>query len=199
MKTMKTLMLACSVVLLAACGGGAKLGGGKEGAAQALYGPSEATASALQSQRSPLGAGINVDTTVDVKGKTSGTAKVKLTLSAEKPFDGTAEAQVTYDQFNQDGKNTYNGSLTFKLTTSAGAGTLTLTQSIKGKVTLSGEVSDFLDVDVTQTLSGTATPTSGKITVVLNGTIETSTEKYVYNNETITFDAQAKLPVQPTP
>jgi hypothetical protein len=81
------------------------------------------------------------------------------------------------------------------MTVTGTANSAELAINMKGKIEISGDIEDFLDADVTQTTSITLTSaTSGTVSVRLDGTIETSGHRYVYNNETLSFIMDGKLP-----
>ncbi len=191
---MRAVMLMCAGLLLGGCGGGAKLGGGKQGAAQALVQATSALSAAQQRGGSSLRNGVDFSTTVDVAGPHGGTATVAMRGSVNEGAT-TLESTVTYKAFNVDGKNTYDGTLKMTMSTTAGAAGATAAVDIKGKVDLSGEVSDFLDVDVKESVSVTGFgTTSGNVAVVLDGTIATRTEKHVFNKDALSVSVNATLP-----
>src|ERR1044071_3524430 len=100
---MKNVLVAVAALSFAACGPGgrgAKLGGGKNGAAQAL---AQATAPlGTGSTGSGLIAGALPSQTQEVKGKHGGTAKLTAAVSASAAGASTA-VTVEYKDFSQDG------------------------------------------------------------------------------------------------
>jgi len=67
---------------------------------------------------------------------------------------------------------------------------------LKGRLDFWGEISDFIDVDVTETVAQTdLTGTSAaNVSIVLNGTITDSSGNYVFANETISIDGSGFTP-----
>lgn len=185
-------LVSASVLALAACGKGAKLGGGKEGAAAALF---QASGPASGASGSPYNNSLGISQTITVKGSKGGSAEVTQNTN----ITGTGSAEVVlnvkYNNFSRDGKNAFNGQLAFTMkinVDTSGAGTISgnMSMSIVGKVTISGEIDDFVDANVTQTVDfASLSKDAGTVTVTLNGTIATSTESYSYNNETVTLTA----------
>ncbi len=186
---------------LAACGGGAKLGGGKEGAAQAAFQASQPVGSFAEKSQQRL-----IDQAL---------ASGALSVSAAEPCPHGGEIKVavdlsdiingepgyvrfaydaTYDACNMDGKNEYNGTMkttvTFEGDTSTTGASVNLIYKLDGKLTVEGEINDFVDADnLTMTLSATAnSATEGaSVNMTLNGTIQTSSETHVYTNDAIDF------------
>ncbi|MCI0572519.1 MAG: hypothetical protein L0Y66_17330 [Myxococcaceae bacterium] len=104
---------------------------------------------------------------------------------------------LVYAGCSHDGKTFRDGTMTVqkKVVATTNPVSVKAELTVKGQVNYSGEVDDFLKVDVVQTVSVDAlTRTSGKVTVTLDGTIENSTGTYVYANETIELTAGV-LPV----
>jgi len=201
MKHGTRLALAAAVSFtLAACAPGARLGGGKEGAAEALFqASSPATAARGAALRALKSGASKVD--IKVSGQKSGTATLEWdtlgTLFVGIP-DGAAVFKVRYDNFSDDGKVFYNGSISlavsfdFNETDDSASGNINI--RFKGKLDMSGEISDFLDADVTQTLAFSAVAKSGaSVSVVLDGHIQTASEKHTYSKETVSFTADYSL------
>jgi hypothetical protein len=181
---------------LAACGGGAKLGGGKEGAAQAAYQASKPlgrdgkTEQRLLDQALASGA---TNITITAKCSQGGTAGLTLDLSNPGPV-GSLKYSVTYDACSEDGKNEYNGTmvttLQFASQVGNGSASFSFITTLKGKLTIEGDVSDFVDADVKLTMDLTASSLhSGSVKIVTDGTIKTSEGSYTYSNETLTLIA----------
>ncbi len=199
MNVLRGVAVLAATGVLAACGGGGKLGGGKEGAAQALFQTTSALSSARKSSTGGLRSGADLNATVTVPGRHGGTAKVEMKLTSI-PFAGTVDSTITYDKFNVDGKNTFDGTLTTSLATEGSAAGASATLKIKGKVTVAGDVNDFLDADVTQKLTvDVLNSTHGKVSLSLDGSIATSSESFTYQNETLSIDVDATLPSAPKP
>lgn len=182
---------------LVACGGGAKIGGGKEGAAKALFTASQPAGQSSSGQGLDLRALASAAAaagraTVSCREDGSVTMEVDL-LSA--PQTGSFKYKVSYDDCSQDGDNTFNGSLTMTMTVTGTATSAEIAMTMKGTLEISGDIDDSLEADITQTTSVmTPSATSGSVTVRLDGTIKTSEHLYVYDNETLTIAVDGKLP-----
>lgn len=190
-------LVAAFTLAVTACAPGARLGGGKEGAAEALFQASSpatgARGAALQAIRSGAFTG-----SIKVDGRKSGTATLTADVLASVKQGEVAYA-VKYDNYSDDGKVFYNGTLTmgvgFKFDVSDDAASGDVQISFKGRVRMSGEIDDFLEADVTETLSFSAIAASGaSVTLKLDGTIQTATETHTYANETLSFTADWELP-----
>jgi len=186
------------MVGLAACGGGAKLGGGKEGAAQAAFQASQPTGrsgstngQALLAQALASGAFSSTTTASCTKG---GNATLVVDASKTTIDQNTGEFSftfdVTYNDCNEDGKNAYDGTMRTTLIGSFSTASAAFTYKMKGRLDISGEISDFVNADVTMTMSATASSAhTGSVDITINGSIATSSESYVYNNERINITA----------
>lgn len=186
-------MLSAMTLGLAACGG-AKLGGGKEGAAQAAFqasqpaGRGSKTGASLVEKALASGA-----TSITLSADCAQGGKASLTLDASaNRLDGLVSYSITYDACNEDGQNEYNGTMATALGITLDprypAGAFTI--SMKGKLTIDGEISDFIDVDAKLNMDFAATSIhSGSVKLVVDGTIETSDGKFTYSHETVAFTA----------
>lgn len=197
MSSLRLAVIAAVAVTLTACGG-AKLGGGKEGAAEAMFQASGPAASTKGAAAKLALSGATVGE-VSVDGQHSGKATLSFDISDTDTGSGLFAYNVKYDNFSDDGKNYYTGQMLMKIkfdfsfTDTSATGAMTI--SMKGKINIAGEISDYLDADVTQTVDfNTLSSGSGAVTVKLNGTISTSTESHVFNNEEISFTADGSLP-----
>ncbi|EPX62998.1 hypothetical protein D187_006408 [Cystobacter fuscus DSM 2262] len=196
-------LLAVSAVALGltACGGGAKLGGDKEGAAQAAFQASQPagrghtkSGQALIDQALASGA---VSITLSADCAESG--KVHLTLDAgAAPKLGTFSYVVRYDACSEDGENEYTGEVTttvvagFDLDGNIKIGGFYI--AMKGKLTIEGEISDFIETDVRLGMEIAATSKrSGSVQLVVDGTIKTSTGSFTYSKEVL-VTAAGRLP-----
>jgi hypothetical protein len=180
-------MLSAMTAGLVACGGGAKLGGGKEGAAQAAFQASQpagrggTTAQRLLDQAMASGA---VNITLSANCAKSG--KASLVLDANTiGQDGSLNYTVNYESCNEDGKNEYDGTMatSMKFTfndTNYTSGAFII--GMKGKLTIEGEVSDFVDADIRLTMDFAATSArSGTVRLVADGFVKTSESTYTYD------------------
>lgn len=188
-------ILSAMTLGLVACGG-AKLGGGKEGAAQAAFqasqpaGRGSQTAQSLVKQAMASGAA-----TLTVKANCAKSGTVSLSLDSTAGTEvGAIGYTVTYDACNEDGKNEYNGTMTtamtFDIDVTNDNVNAALTVAMKGKLNIDGEVSDFIDADVKMTMNVNATSANaGSVSLVVDGTIKTSEGSYTYAKETISVTA----------
>jgi hypothetical protein len=182
---------------LTACGGGAKLGGNKEGAAQAAFQASQPagrghtkSGQALIDQALASGA---LSITVSANCATSGSVHLTLDANAT-PRVGTFSYVVRYDACNEDGQNEYDGEMTttmglgFDIDNHNVSGAFVI--GLKGKLTIEGEISDFIDTDVRLSMDFSATSLrTGSVKLVVDGTIKTSTQTYIYSKEVIATSA----------
>lgn len=186
-------LLSAMTLGLVACGG-AKLGGGEEGAAQAAFqasqpaGRGSKTGQALVEQALASGA---ASITITADCARSGTASLTLDATGGS-LDGLINYSITYDACSEDGKSEYNGTMKTSLGISIDpkytSGAFII--AMKGRLTIEGEISDFIDADVTMKMDFAATSAhTGSVSLVLDGTIQTSEGNYVYDNKTVTITA----------
>jgi uncharacterized beta-barrel protein YwiB (DUF1934 family) len=200
MSFIRLSVLAVACAALVACGdSGAKLGGGKEGAAKALFEASQPAGKGGQGNlMKALASGATVDAEVSVNCAEGGSVKLKLDLTSIDQNSGSFKYELEYNGCNEDGVNEFDGKMTmeFKFATD-GTTTAKVELKLKGKIEISGEIDDFIDADVTETIDVAATgANSGSVTVKLNGTIKTSEESYSYANESLTITVGGELPAQ---
>jgi hypothetical protein len=188
-------ILSAMTLGLVACGGGAKLGGGKEGAAQAAFQASQPAGRGSQTGQSlvkqALASGA-ATLTIKADCAKGGTVSLALDATNSGTESGAISYTITYDACNEDGKNEYNGTMTTSMTfdTDVTNTNFAITLGMKGKLTIEGEVSDFIDADVKMTMNASATSAhSGSVTLVMDGTIKTSEGSYVYVGETVAITA----------
>jgi hypothetical protein len=180
-------LLGLSALAAAGCGGGgAKLGGGREGAAQAVYQATQVSGRGSGQARQGLnGAALEVSTSCTH----GGTAALRLDTAAA-PTDPSSPAftyDVAYRGCNEDGRNTLDGTLRTALALAAStSGRIELTQHVKGRLDIRGEVDDFVDADVTVVVVVDASSqTEATVSVRMTGSITTSTERHTYAGETL--------------
>lgn len=200
MRMIRGMTLAAVALGLTACGGGAKLGGGKNGAAQAAFQASQ-----------PAGRGSKTGQALVDQALASGAASISLSASCSKggrvslvldagstPKVGFLTYVVRYEDCNEDGQNEYSGQMAttmgFDLDNTPNGSFGSFVIAMKGKLTIEGAVSDFIDTDVRLSMDFAATSLrTGSVKLVLDGTITTSTQKYVYAHETLAT-AAGELP-----
>lgn len=201
----RSSLLAVAALSLAACGSGPKLGGGKEGAAQALFQASDSTSQKGQSEvikrafakknAMAQDVDVNLDGSIEVSCTHGGSATMSVDTDSTTATDTSVSIvfNIEYDSCNEDGKNELDGDMQMSFLLSTTADSFEFGLKMKGEIDINGEVDDTLVADVTEYIGFNGT--SGQVTVKLNGTIETDTEKYTYSNETFTFSETATLPV----
>ncbi|MET0403770.1 MAG: hypothetical protein ABW123_15275 [Cystobacter sp.] len=182
---------------LTACGG-SKLGGGEQGAAQAAFqasqpagrGHNSKTGKALIEQAMSSGA---LSVKVSAKCSESGSVELEWDASAQNKL-GTISYVIRYKDCNEDGQNEYNG----EMATTMGIGLDIDSHTalggffidMKGRLTIDGEISDFIDTDVRMSMEFAATSLrTGSVKVTVDGTIETSNQKYTYSKQVIATSA----------
>jgi hypothetical protein len=201
-RSVAALVVTSIAMLTSACGMGAPLGDGKRGAAQAaLTAMRPAQESDSGSSFNPLtaaGQPLNVGVATTVSGKKGGSAKVSLdvtTDSIDNPQNVGVKKSVDYADFSDDGKTKYNGSLGFTLLVATDGSSTSVKYAIKGRIVLSGEIDDTLDIDTTLDVAASVYDSNAtSASVKLNGTISTRSGKYDFQNEALSIDVNADLP-----
>ncbi len=183
---MKRLMVVPFVAAaFLACGPGAKIGGGKEGAAQALF-----AASSVSNSGGSGGSGIdvgNVSVSCPKGGKANLSAVVDVN-SLSGLAAGTTNVKISYAECGLAGSDVgtaiYNGALTVAQKFAVTSGSATVSQKFGGKVLLQGAFDDFIDANVTQEIvAGKLSSTSGAVAMKLVGTITTSSGTHSFDEE----------------
>lgn len=179
-----TPLATLAALTLVACGPAAKIGNGKQGAAEALYAASLPTSASADKAATP------VDLTGDVTWSCpqGGTAQLSG-FSANLVVGGGATIGTKYTLTYKDcglakgdvGVARYNGSFAVTKSVLATAGTVSIDQAFKGKVMVQGAFDDFLDADVTQSLQASALNGAGAVSMTLKGTVAVSSGSYVFD------------------
>jgi len=129
-----------------------------------------------------------------------GSVKLLVDLSSFENLDGSSGSfgfDLEYDDCNEDGVNAYNGKLKMLFDFSSGTDSAFMTLRFKGKLDINGEIDDYLEVDLTQTVSLVDMgATTGSVTVKLHGTIQTSEQSHTYDNETLFITVGGALPAE---
>jgi len=200
---MKTnlMMMALAAVAISACGGAAKVGGGKDGAAQALHAMSAPTKESANRAASPLNLTdltvscakggtaklSNFAATVDTSG---GGVKVVQSFTMELAACGLATSDA--------GDALYTGSVKVAQSVITDASGVRVDQHFTGKVTISGAFNDFLDTDISEQVAVSQLGASGNVSVVLKGSLTDSSGSYTYdeavnvNGGSIAVDSSTK-------
>ncbi|MCP3139458.1 hypothetical protein [Pyxidicoccus xibeiensis] len=212
MKTFRKLLFPLVLsVMASACGGsdkdddtgdgsGAKLGGGKQGAAKALHQANRP----VRGESSGFGQGLVAMALPDVSsertepGAAGGKALVKETVNVAATGDIRVESVIQYVDYSEDGKNRFNGTMTDTVVVSASSGTGEVLLTSKGRVQITGEVTDFLDANATLKVGGAEiSATTGEVSMNIRGTLTTSSGVHTYADEAISIVADGTLPVAP--
>lgn len=193
----RSFAVAAAATFLFACGGGAKFAPTKEAAAQGLFGASQKSPSSTSASwlnEAVSAAQFSLTRTVDCeKG-----GKVGITVDSSTVGAGGAFGfNLNFDNCSRDGNTRMSGSLrtTISFVTDT-TSTFDLNIAVKGRVNFSGEIDDFIEADVVQSVSLAAfNQTSGSVSISLSGTIKTTEGSHTYSStETITFDAGTYTP-----
>lgn len=197
---LRPFLVLCLATALTACGGGAKLGGGKEGAVEALQeigSLGNDASGAWHGGTVKAASDITFTDTRTVKCAHGGTVKVSTGLDASGGGStGTVALVQTLelDGCNPKGRNTFDGTMTTTMNVAGTDTTATVDARYKGRVDISGEVDDFVDADVTFTMSAAQVGKTGaEVTLTSRGTITTSTATHTYNGETLVIRADGDL------
>lgn len=188
MKTMMTVAIAAfSAMSMFACGGGAnaKVGGGKEGAAQALAAASAPTKAS--SDRAATPADLTGD--IDWACPHGGTAKLSgfqdVNVQGGVGVSVAQAFRVTYDNCglaqSDVGTAIYSGTLDVTQKVDVSADGVFLDQELKGRLTIGGAFNDFLDTNVTQRVAVTALDGNGTVSMELKGSLSNSSGSYDYD------------------
>jgi hypothetical protein len=196
---MKQLLVAVGTLGLMACGGTAKIGGGKDGAAQAFF----AASTASSARATPSAMPADVLGNLSWKCPEGGEATLSgFGASVNTGGGGATVAQsftITYKNCgaakSDVGVAVYNGSMTVTQSVVTGADGVSLDQQFKGRVEVQGAFNDFLQVDVRQQVSVTGLSSSGgTVGMKLVGTISTSSDAFTFN-ETVNVTAGGSIAV----
>jgi hypothetical protein len=206
LRPVRSVLLASLALALTACGGsGAKLAGGKEGAAQALFMATQAGSGAMAA----AGSGRRVSATsvmpeMDMSVDCAEGGKVSMRFDFDESADyangGELAYTLDYDDCSQDGRNSFDGSLLNTMVTDVDAGgeSFSMAMKLEGKLDISGEVDDFVEADITQSMDfdfEDVQAGTGTVVVRLTGTIKTSTATYTYDGSPLTVTVGA-LPAE---
>lgn len=194
-------LVAAATTALVACGGsGAKIGGGKEGAAKAAFqagqpagqGANTSGQNLLRQLAAGAATGSAEFSTDCAKG---GSVKLKLDLTSTDNQSGGIKYKADYNKCSQDGINSYDGSMEMEFKANITGSSVELSIRLKGKVDITGTIDDSIDADVTETFAATATSaTSGTVSIKVDGSIKTSSASYTYANETLNITVDGSLP-----
>lgn len=189
----KLFIVSCSAAMafvLVGCGGGKALPEGKEGAANALAMVSQAMAY-LGNTQSELTSGATYDSSGTGNCPQGGTIGWTSHYQTEGTGAGTFQYALDYNACNVDGKTAMEGNITYDMSSQTGGGTSSFDYVMNGRVDFSGDIEDFLEVDIHYV--GTVTTTGSnqyQYSVTLDGTITNSTGSYDFDNEAMNVSGQ---------
>jgi predicted heme/steroid binding protein len=187
---LRILILGALAAGVSACGGGAPFQPGKEAAAHAVYDSSQA-ADGSGGGHYAQGAGISLSVSLDCAKKGTATLKdLRVALALEEGVAMQTGFNLAFGGCSHDGKTFRDGTLAVTKQLRVDENGMRVRLTLKGRVNYSGEIGDFVDVDVTQELNATLlTATSGNVRVTLDGTVENSTGTYVFDHEELEVTA----------
>lgn len=186
-RTIKMCLVGAALSLVA-CGPGAKIGGGKQGAAEALYASSGPTSSSTSRTQ-----GVVIDvmlSDLSVPCRFGGDALLKNYVAKVDTSSVGANVGAQYDvAYNncgavktEVGVANLNGG--FKLVQAVQTSTsgVSVSQTFKGKVTFDGAFQDFLEADIVQSVDASSLASgTGQVSVILKGTLTDSSGTYTYD------------------
>lgn len=183
------LVLGTFAIGATACGGGTPFQPGKEAAAHAVYDSSQ-PAEAETGGHYGQGA---ISLSFSMKCAEEGKATLKDMNVAVAVDEGVATQMgfnLAFGGCSHDGKTFRDGTLAVTKQLRVNADGMRVRLTLKGRVNYSGEIGDFIDVDVTQELNATLlTATSGNVLVTLDGTVKNSTGTYEFDHEQLEVTA----------
>ncbi len=196
MTYMRSLLVLSSAIVLCACGSGPRLGGGKEGAASALF-AATSPAKSSGALADLFGQRFNQSVEVTVDCELGGRARLSVSQRIDGGATGNVSQQIgitlegcansrtdTGEKVVLDGKLQITQSIAW----SSGAGSVS--QKIVGSVRFSGGIDDQLDADITQSVEWAKLgASSGEVAVTLNGTLKTMSATYEYRQESVKIRA----------
>lgn len=192
----RVLMIVVGSFALMACGPGAKIDG-KQGAAEALLAASQPSKAKADPSSTPadLTGGVSWKCpeggTAEIKGASLsvGTGGVSAGVTMKFGACGIAKSDI--------GVAIYNGDMNLAQNVSAGGATVSVTQTLKGKILVQGAYDDFLDADVEQSILVGDLGTTGKgVAMRLKGTISTSEGTFTFDEDLTVMSGTIKARVE---
>lgn len=189
-------LIRVSVVALCATGlfacGGSRIAPNREAAADAAFAASRGVSGAQGMVRAALASPVgSLSSTTTADCPHGGTAALEIDITSIDPDTGYFEMGLTYDNCNYDGETAMTGTLNVGYVVVTDGGTSVDVQlTLDGRVEFAGAISDFVQMDLTQTVSVTSlSATSGTVSVSLDGSVTTSSGTYTYDQETLNVTA----------
>jgi hypothetical protein len=179
----RVVFYSMAVVGLMACGPGAKVGGGKQGAAEALFAASRPTKSAADKSATPVDIG-----TISYNCPQGGSAELSA-AGANITIGGTTSIGLKLNlKYNNCGLATsdvgtavYNGTMVLTQSVKVASSAVSIEQQFVGKVNVQGAFDDYLDANVKQIIEAAALESSASVAMTLQGTISTSSGTYTFD------------------
>jgi hypothetical protein len=179
----RVVLYSMAVVGLMACGPGAKVGGGKQGAAEALFAASRPTKSAADKSATPADIG-----TITYNCPQGGSAELSA-AGASISIGGTTSVGLKLNlKYNNCGLATsdvgtavYNGTMVLTQSVKVASSAVSIEQQFVGKVNVQGAFDDYLDANVKQIIEAAALESSASVAMTLQGTISTSSGTYTFD------------------
>jgi hypothetical protein len=202
--TIQTAVIFAGAFSLVACGPGAKIGNGKQGAAEALFAAGQPAATSMgNTNTQPVNFTLTGDTSIACRFGGSAALKAFSIVTDTGSSGVTSGAKFTleYDHCgavqSSAGTAIYDGSFDVTQSVATASDSVAIIQTFKGKVTVGGAFDDFLQADVSENVATSAlTATSGGVSVNLVGTLADSSGSYDFN-ESVSVTA-GNLSVQVT-
>lgn len=178
----RVLMVVVGSFALMACGPGAKIDG-KQGAAEALLAASQP--SKAKADRSATPADLNGSIawncpqggSADISGASLSIGGGGVSAGVNMKFSGCGIAK------SDIGVAIYNGDMNLAQNIMTGT-TLSVSQTLKGKITVVGAYDDFLDADIEQIVKvGDLGSTGSGVSMHLKGTIKTSEGTFTFDED----------------
>ncbi len=182
--------LTLGALVLVGCGG-RPLAEGKEAAAGALF---QASRGALNVPGGALAQVMNSGALGEVKINCSRGGNVAIRINLQSDEQQQLGFDLAYDGCSFDGRTSMRGTLHVSLEVVSTETSVSMGMHLQGRVEFWGEISDFIDVNVTETVaqSDLTSPTFS-VSLTLNGTISTSSGTYTFENEALVIDGSTFL------
>jgi hypothetical protein len=180
-------LIAVTTTSLFACGPGAKIGNGKQGAAEALMAATMPTKAGSDKAATP---GLIPDFSWNCpKGGTARFSGFSVSLGTLGATNVSQKFTLKYDNCglatSSAGTAVYNGDMSVDqsvvTSTSTAGASVDVDQKLVGKVLVQGAFDDFVDANVQQKVAVTALNGTGSVTATLIGTVATSSGSYDFN------------------
>ncbi len=199
---MKSLIsTAVALILVSGCGGinGATphLKSGKQPAAEAAYQsgkPASAAASSFfRVQTDPVALSkvdwLNAPVTTSAAcpgGGTATTSNLTQTVIIGPPTGVHQSLDLQLTNCSQDGNAALSGTVHVAQDVVMNTGSTDVAQTLTGRVDISGDIADFVDMNITQNVSlSEMTATTGQVNIVFDGTVTNSSGTYTFTQEAL--------------